>query len=236
MLAHINHPNFHWSLAAEEIMQVKSARFLEVYNGHPATRGQGDAYHASTERIWDIVLTWRLSRLGLGPIYAITDDDCHHYRRIGPNFANPGRGWIMVQAPRLAAVDLLKAMEAGEFYASTGVELKKVQRSQNALALEVEPEPDVTYQIQFICTRKGFNAAHQPVTDAKGRLLRTTHRYSDEVGAVLAEVNGTTTVYPLKDDEIYVRAKVISSRLKANPFFKDEHEAAWTQLLVTGVK
>jgi len=40
----------------------------------------------------------------------------------------------------------------------------------------------------------------------------------------------------LKGDEIYVRAKVISSRLKANPSLKDEHEAAWTQPLVTGVK
>jgi len=153
MLAQVNHP-ISLEPDGREIMQVKSARFLEVYNGHPATRGQGDAYHASTERIWDIVLTWRLSRLGLGPIYAIADDDCHYYRRIGPNFANPAR-LDHGPGPRLAAADLLKAWRLG-------ISMPRRRGAEEGAAL---PEcagarsgtgADVTYQIQFVGTRKAL--------------------------------------------------------------------------------
>ena len=63
-----------------------------------------------------------------------------------------------------------------------------------------------------------------------------THRYSADIGAVLAEVKGTSPSYTLKGDEIYVRAKIISSKIKVNPGVKDEVETAWIQPLVTGVK
>jgi hypothetical protein len=36
MFPHLNHPNFHWAITAEELMQVEGERFFEVYNGHPA--------------------------------------------------------------------------------------------------------------------------------------------------------------------------------------------------------
>ncbi len=44
----------------------------------------------------------------------------------------------------------------------------------------------------------------------------TTRRYSPEIGTVLAEVRGATPRYQLKGDEIYVRATVVSSKLKSN--------------------
>lgn len=67
-----------------------------------------------------------------------------------------------------------------------------------------------------------------------GEALRITHRYSADIGAVLAKAKGNGASYTLKGDEIYVRAKSISSKVKTNPSAKDEVETAWTQPLVTG--
>jgi len=51
---------------------------------------------------------------------------------------------------------------------------------------------------------------------------------------VLAEVKGVFASYHFKGNELYVRAKVISSKPKAN--LPDEVEAAWSQPLVFGRK
>ena len=51
-------------------------------------------------------------------------------------------------------------------------------------------------------------------------------RYGDDVGVVLAELEGASPRYVLTGDEIYVRAKVISSKLKVNPHRAGEHEVA----------
>ena len=236
MFAHLNHPNFGWGVTAEELMRVRGERFFEVYNGHPGVNNAGDTNHAGTDRIWDIVLTRRLAELGLEPMFGMATDDSHHYHTNAVGKSNSGRGWVMVRSARLTATDLVQAMEAGDFYASNGVRLKEVRRGPGALSLEIEPEADVTYTTQFIGTRKGYNAASEPVRAANGEALRVTHRYSADIGAVLAEVKGASASYTLKGDEIYVRAKVISSKLKASPSVKGEFEMAWTQPVVTGAK
>jgi len=89
----------------------------------------------------------------------------------------------------------------------------------------------VTYLTRFIGTRKGYNPASEPVL-ADGRPVVTTRRYSPEIGTVLAEVRGATPRYQLKGDEIYVRATVVSSKLKSNPFAVGDYETAWVQPLV----
>lgn len=228
----INHPNFGWALTAEDMTRVQGVRFFEVYNGHPGVRNAGDERRASTERIWDIILTRWLAELGLGPLWGLATDDAHGYHHFGPAEANPGRGWVMVRATVLTPEALIAAMEAGEFYASTGVRLRDVQRRNRQLRVDIEPDPGVTYRTQFIGTRRGYDPRSEPVLDADGNELPTTRRYGAEVGRVLAEVEGVTAVYRLRGDEIYVRAKVISSRLKANGVFPDEQEVAWTQPLI----
>jgi hypothetical protein len=49
---------------------------------------------------------------------------------------------------------------------------------------------------------------------------------------VLSEVTGTSATYRLRGDEIYVRARVISSKPKVNGSVANEFETAWTQPLV----
>lgn len=236
MIPHLNHPNFHWAITAEELMRVQGEKFFEVYNGHPTVYNDGDATHASTDRMWDIILTWRLAILDMEPIYGIAVDDSHHYHKHAPDQSNSGRGWIMVQAAFLTPEHIIHAMEAGNLYASSGVRLNSVVRTKEKLAIEIEPEPGVTYRTQFIGTRTGFDSKNEPVRNENGEELRVTRRYSRDVGAILDEVTGISPSYQIKGDEIYVRAKIISSKSKVNAVVKGEPECAWTQPAVTGVK
>jgi hypothetical protein len=116
------------------------------------------------------------------------------------------------------------------------VELKEIRRSVSELCVFMKPERGVTYTTQFIGTRKGYDPRSEPVIGKDGQPLRATQRYSKDVGAVLAEEKGNSACYKLKGDEIYVRAKIISSREKANPAFLGDKETAWVQPLVTGAK
>ena len=133
MFPHINHPNFGWAITSEELMQIRCEQFFEVYNGHPAVHNEGDAGHPGTERMWDIAITWRLAFLGLGAMYGLATDDGHNYHTNGVHLSNPGRGWVRVRSRRLDAEDLVAALEAGDFYSSSGVELRDVRRGPDRL-------------------------------------------------------------------------------------------------------
>ncbi len=229
MFPHINHPNFGWGITAEDLMQVQGERFFEVYNGHPSVHNEGDATHAGMERMWDIVLAWRIGKLDLPPMYGLAVDDSHHYHRHGVGKSNNGRGWVMVRSERLDPASVIAAMEAGEFYSSSGVSLRRIERSTNTLRIEVETEPGVTYTVRFIGTRRGFDATRSPVMSAKGEPIRATQRYSDQIGETLLVVAGPRAEYSLRGDELYVRAVVNSSQKIANPSRKGETASAWIQ-------
>ena len=121
------------------------------------------------------------------------------------------------------------ALEAGEFYASSGVELSDVTWKENRLVIRVAPQPGVTYLTQFIGSRRPVDWTHKPVFSTNGYQLAVTRIYSSGMGAVLSEQRGTNVSYTCKGDELYVRAKVISSKPKENGLARDEKETAWTQ-------
>lgn len=229
MFAHINHPNFRWALTAEEMAQVDRERFFEVYNGHPMTFTDGDELHASTDRIWDVILTARLGKLGKSVVYGVGTDDSHNYHTTDPKKSLSGRGWVMVRTDELTPEKLIAAMEAGEFYASSGVTLKEVRRDARGLTVEIDAVPGVTYTTEFFGTRKGYDPKSEVVLGKDAETIRTTRRYSADIGAVLAKVTGPKASYEFKGDEIYVRARITSSKVKANPSAEGEVERAWTQ-------
>ncbi len=229
MLIHLNHPNFGYGVTAEDLMRVRGENFFEVYNGHPSVNNTGDELHASTEKIWDIILTKRLAEIGLPPMYGLATDDGHNYHKIPSRGSEPGRGWVMVLAEELTPESLIAAMEAGEFYSSSGVELQRVVSSKQGLNVEVKPEAGVEYQIRFVGTRKGYDPASQPAVDGSGEVIRATRRYSDDVGETFSTIEGTTAEYRFQGDEYYVRAVITSSRLHPNPSEPGDFEQAWTQ-------
>ena len=65
--------------------------------------------------------------------------------------------------------------------------------------------------------------------DKDGKPLPLTKRYSEDVGRVMATVEGTEPRYKLSGNELYVRAVVTSSEPPENPSFPDQRAQAWTQ-------
>jgi hypothetical protein len=175
---HINHPNFRWSITPAELAQVRNYRLLEIFNGHPLVNNLGGGGVPGLEEVWDAVLSSGLL------VYGIAVDDAHVFKQPGnPNVAGPGRGWIVVRAARLEAGALMTALERGEFYASTGVELEDVESSAERMTVRVKTTSYSKYRIQFI--GKG------------GRLLKESIEPS--------------ATYDIKGDEGYVRARVLES-------------------------
>ena len=156
-------------------------------------------------------------------------DDAHNYHGMAANRSNTGRGWVVVRAAKLDAASLVTSMEKGDFYSSTGVTLNSLKQSSTEIDLTIEAEEGVQYTTQFIGTRRGYDATHKPITLANGTKLRVTHRYSAEVGQVLATVKGPRARYALQGDEIYVRAKVVSSKPQKNGTTPNAQESAWLQ-------
>ena len=232
MMIHLNHPNFGYAVTAEDLMQIQGEKFFEVYNGHPGVRNSGDNKHAGTERMWDIILTKRLGELDLPVMYGLAVDDGHNYHNIPSRSSNPGRGWVMVLANELEPETIVEAMEAGEFYSSSGVELRKVISSSTGLKIEVEPEDGVTYEIEFIGTRAGYDPEGKPVLDSKGEPMRVTMQYTADIGKVLKSVSGTEAEYQFEGNELYVRARVTSSKDHPNPSEVGEKERAWVQPVI----
>jgi hypothetical protein len=175
---HINHPNFGWAITAQELRQVENNKLFEIFNGHPHVNNLGGGGVAGLEGAWDHILT-------SGKIlYGIAVDDAHVFKRPWDrNAARPGQGWVMVRAERLHPRALLEAMERGEFYASTGVELSELQISQQEITITIKEDPSAKYRIQFI---------------GKG-------------GKLLKEEIASPARYQIRGDEGYVRGKVLDS-------------------------
>lgn len=233
-IIHLNHPNFGYAVTAEDIVPLVGERFFEVYNGHGSVYNRGNAQHASTDRIWDIVLTKRLAEFGLPVMYGLGTDDGHNYHNIPSpgKSSNPGRGWVMVLAKELTPESLVESLEAGGFYASCGVTLKRIATSPKEIAVEVEPLEGETYTIDFLGTRRGYDPAGKPVLDKDGKEVRATRVYSDSIGETLETVAGTKATYRFRGDEIYVRARVTSSADHPNPSEPGDKKRAWVQPVV----
>jgi hypothetical protein len=207
MFPHINHPNFQWAIKIEDMMELKGERFFEVFNGHPHVHNYGDSTTMGMEELWDKLLIHYIGQ-GKELLYGLATDDTHNYLEYKVGLANPGRGWIMVRAASLNAAAIIDAMEKGNFYATTGVELKEIRYQKNNLEVIVNEQPGVNYTIEFWgATGSGKNK--------KRALLKTVH--------------SSTASYKVKHRDLYVRAKIISSRPKENPFQTGDMETAWTQ-------
>ncbi len=205
LFSFINHPNFGWALTTEHLAQASGFCFFEVFNGHPSVRNYGDSIHPGTETMWDEANIARLQN-GIPILMGIATDDAHNYHEFRSGKANPGRGWVMVRARSLHSDAILQALEKGDFYASTGIVLEDFSVTSRYYRISVLEEPGIQYTIQFIGCRKGNNHAE-----------------------ILDERTGAEAEYRYTGDELFVRAKVISSKPKSNPFAEGDTEVAWLQ-------
>ena len=176
---HINHPNFGWAFGAEELAQVENDRLFEIHNGHPTVHNDGGGGYPSIEEIWDVLLT------GGKRIYGIAVDDAHHFQgEFSADRANPGRGWVSARSRSLEAEEIMRQLEAGQFYASSGVQLADVMVEEGRLEVHIEPRANFRYPTAFIGSG----------------------------GRELAMSVDNPALYNLQGREGYVRASVTSSR------------------------
>ena len=103
-LAEINHPNFRWALNEKDLIQVRGAHFLEVFNGNFNSHNYGGGGVKSVEEMWDEMLSNKIQ------IWGVAVDDSHHFKEeFAPHRYNPGRGWIEVFAKNLSANNILES-------------------------------------------------------------------------------------------------------------------------------
>lgn len=205
MIVHVNHPNFRYAIGLEDMIQLKGERFFEVYNGHPQVHNLGDSLRIGTEEMWDAINIAYLKE-GKPMMYGLATDDSHHYHQFDSKWSNSGRGWIMVESDSLETHALIEALEAGKFYASTGVSLSELRFDGKALHLEIEPEAGIEYEISFIGCEQGESKTRE-----------------------LMKVSGTNASYELGEKLLFVRAKIVSTKLHSNPIETISYEMAWTQ-------
>jgi predicted metal-dependent phosphoesterase TrpH len=230
ILTHLNHPNYHYAVTPHDLAHAVLERHFEVFNGHPHVNQRGDATRPGLDRFWDIANTIRLVDLAAPPLFGLATDDAHDYHG-PPEDSRPGRGWVMVQAAYLTPEHIVRAIQRGDFYASTGVELREVSfdADRESLRVAVQPARDATYVIQFFGSLAGVDTRGQLPEADPDPARRGRHRYSEAIGAVLATVAGTEAEYALTGRELYVRAVVTSSLPPADPVWDGQRQQAWTQ-------
>ncbi len=210
-----------------------------MYNGHSDVYNYGDALHESAERMWDIVLAKRLGEMNRSVFYGLAVDDAHEYTVWGLGEVNPGRGWVMVKSQWLTPNKITEAIKRGDFYNSTGVTLTNLEMTPEGIELEIDAQPGVDYLVEFIGTLQDADLqGNEEVLPEHEHAETLDHlhssgiRYSADIGRVLTEVKGARATYKVRGDEIYVRARITSTRLHPNPFAEGDVEMAWTQPLV----
>jgi len=174
----INHPNFGWAMTPSDLEGRRGAHLIEIHNGHFMVNNAGGGGEPGAEALWD-------SMLGAGTrIFAVASDDMHQLKQPWANAsARPGQGWVVVRAASLTAEAILAALAAGDFYASTGVELSDVQVTPEALTVTVKEQSFAKYTIQFI----------------------------GQGGRMLKEAIASPARYEITGGEGYVRARVLDS-------------------------
>jgi hypothetical protein len=136
----INHPNYEYAADADLLVALghRGARLLEIANEAVDSNNAGDATHPSTEALWDAVLSRGVT------LYGVASDDAHHYDDAAAvadagEVAHTGdRGFVMVRAARTPAA-IRAALLRGDFYASNGVRLARVDATAAGLAVAVAP-------------------------------------------------------------------------------------------------
>lgn len=177
----INHPNFGWGLTEDALLKVKGANLVEIHNGHPLVNNEGGGDSPGMDAVWDYLLSHGKR------IYGVASDDAHHFQaEFSPKLANPGKGWVSVRATELAPAAIAAALDAGHFYASTGVELDSIVVRDQDMKINIAKYNSFKYTTEFIADdgeimkRTGDNPATFHLTR---KVTYVRARISDSNGA-----------------------------------------------------
>ncbi len=229
----LNHPFWrYYNILPQHLIDCPEIRFFEVANNGSQFAPHPQAPNYTVEQFWDAVNAFRRSQ-GHPLLYGIGSEDTHVY-----DDKHVGNAWMMVRATALTPDKLLEAIQLGDCYASSGVELEDVSFSatDSTLRVTVKAEAGVNYRIHFITTKKGFDrtvthlASPAEKIGVATRPARTIPVYSADIGRIVKTVAGTEASYRLEADDLYVRARVESDvPSKFGSHFRPKVKVAWTQ-------
>ena len=207
----LNHPNFSVGIQIADILPVKELKHIELFNGHPQVFNWGKENHSPVEVKWDSIL------IQGHLMYGVASDDLHALQKKGWDYANPGRGWTMVNAKSLTAENILKGIQAGDCYASTGVFLKDYCVDKNVISVVVDDKAT----LNELNVGRGY-----PRKDLKGLSPGFKIEFLGYNGKVLKSVQSLKAKYKMKPDDQYVRVR-ISYNIEQGGNFDTYY--AWTQ-------
>lgn len=144
-----NHPN--WSMEEpEEILHYDGFFSLEIFNtGSMVING-----HENNLGLYD-----RLLRHGKFP-YVHGADDNHNKQPFDDPRCDSFGAWTMIIAPELSYPAIIQALELGNFYASTGPEIRELHFEGNHVTLRCSEARRITMHMspkrcQNVCARPG---------------------------------------------------------------------------------
>ena len=81
--------------------------------------------------------------------------------------ANPGRGWICVQAESLSESSIMDSIKTGDFYASTGIDLDELVNFNNTINISIRTEDEDPLNLpEYITTITGYEGKILHQTDS----------------------------------------------------------------------
>ncbi len=211
----LNHPNWESGVPASNIEQVNSLNMIELFNGHPEVNNFGSDQHPSMEQKWDSLLSAGRK------IYAVSSDDAHYFHEWGPEISNPGRGWVMVRSEKLSSEAISDAMEKGDFYATSGVILSKVNISDGSYEVVVDEKATIK------SIANPYVAGYKTESQTPG----FTIEFIIDNGQVIETTLGESAKITVPDNCSYLRAKMTFTTSNGHEQF-----FAWTQPLFLTAK
>lgn len=108
-------------------------KYMEIYNyGCESIPTTPPGMWHDDHQIWDALLSMGKK------IYGIAADDAHSQEDIG-------HAWIMVHGDSLDKDSLMKAIEGGDFYSSTGIIFTAIEISEDRIHIESENGETITF-------------------------------------------------------------------------------------------
>ena len=233
----LNHPMWpYYDIDPISIINTKETRLYEFCNAPSGPRAAGFDHSDrfwNRESLWDIITAFRLVN-GAPLMYGTGTDDTHDYTNFRDYTLNPGAAWVVVRAEKLEPDAIVRALIQGDFYISNGVEMEDIafDKASKTLSVKVKPAAGLKYRIQFIGTKKNFDRSVMPfeMEKADKNPARKGWTFSKDIGIELSAVEGVEAGYRLKEDDLYVRAVIISDQKRQyRADIAPDVSTAWTQ-------
>lgn len=178
-VALVNHPNFDEGVTLDDLAVVPQGALLEIMSGHPYVYSLGTARRPSHEALWDSALV-----AGHALLPAAVDDT-HHLLPTTGEPASPGRAWVSLAIDHPDARLACDALRAGHFYASTGVELARLEVTRDHVTV-IPSEPAV---VTFVSN--SVELTHQDASPTAPATIQARVVTGKYVRAVITAPSGT---------------------------------------------